>query len=389
MYDFNKIVDRQGTHAYKLELRKKIFGNPDVLPMWVADMDFETEPEIADAIKCRAEHAVMGYTIRGEWFQQSIVNWMSKRHQWRVETGWVEYAPGVVPSIVMAILAFTNPGDKILIQTPVYPPFFSVVKENNRELVCNSLVESKTGHIIDYDLLEKQLSDPLLKLFVLCHPHNPVGRLWSKDELQRMGELCLKHDVMIVSDEIHSDLVLFGHKHIPMASISSEIAKITITLMAPSKTFNIAGLATSYVIISNKKLMAAYRQILTSWHLFTGNVFGGIALAAAYEHGEPWLEELIKYLEGNVRAVQNFIADKMPEVKMVIPDATFLLWLDFRFLGMNQSELKDLIFNKAMVGLNDGSSFGVEGHGFMRMNVGCRQSIVNEALMRIYGAMIK
>lgn len=385
-YDFDKFIPREGTHAYKLEFRKKNFGREDVLPLWVADMDFEAPREVADVIQQRAMHEIYGYTVRGPWFQKSIINWLQKRHNWQVQEGWIEYSPGVVPSLVIAIMAYTNPGDKVLIQTPVYPPFFSVVKDNGRQLVTNPLVELNGEYSIDFDLLDKQTSDPDLKLFIFSQPHNPVSRVWTQDELLKIADICLKNNVLIVSDEIHSDLMLFGNKHISLASLSDEIAQNTITCMAASKTFNVAGFSTSYIIAQNRKLMLEYRRVLMALHMYTGNIFGAIATEAAYNYGEPWLNELLPYLENNIRFVQEFVHENMPEVKITDPQATFLLWLDFRAWNMTQKELRSIIVDKAKVGLNDGASFGEDGVGFMRLNVGSPKSMIEEGLNRILEA---
>ena len=382
-YSFDQIIPREGTHAYKLDLREKVFGNPDVLPLWVADMDFAAPPEVMNAIQQRATHGIYGYTVRGDWFQQAIVGWMQRRHQWTVDPAWVEYAPGVVPSMVMAVLAYTQPGDQVVIQTPVYPPFYSVVRDNGRELVTNTLMETSEGYVMDFDLLEQQLANPKAKLFFLCHPHNPVGRVWRRDELERLASLCLQYNVLMVSDEIHCDLILFGNHHSPLASLSTEVANRTITLNAASKTFNIAGFSTSYVIIPNAVLMAQFRKVLTGLHLYTGHVFSGISLEAAYTHGEPWLNDLLLYLESNIAMVKDFLAERLPEVTFHQPQATFLLWLDFRAWEMSQHELKHTIIHKANVGLNDGVSFGNEGQGFMRLNVGSPRALVLEGLERI------
>lgn len=380
---FDEIIPREGTNAYKLELRQKVFGRPDVLPLWVADMDFAAPDEVARAIQGRAAHAIFGYTIRGEWFQNCAVDWVQRRHGWAVDPSWVEYGPGVVPQLVMCINAFTEPGDNVIIQTPVYPPFFSVVKDNGRTLLINKLLEEKGVYSMDFDLLAKQASDPKTKMLILCQPHNPVGRVWTRDELIRLADICVENNVLMVSDEIHADLMLFGNKHIPLASLSPRVAERTITLMAPSKTFNIAGFSTSYAIIGNKQLLADYRKVLASMHQYTGNVFGGLAMEAAYAHGEPWLNELLVYLQQNVLRVNAFLAANMPEVTASPIEATFLMWLDFRQWGLTQAQLRDVIIQKAGVGLNDGTSFGPDGEGFMRLNVASPWALVEKGLMLI------
>jgi cystathionine beta-lyase len=386
-YNFDTIIAREGTNAYKLELREKIFGRKDVLPLWVADMDFAAPPAVVDAIQNRAAHEIYGYTIRGHWFNECIAHWMLRRHNWMVDAHWVEYGPGVVPQIVISIMAFTNPGDKVIIQTPVYPPFYSVVKENGRELVINTLLENDGYYTMDFELLEKQAADPAVKMMILCQPHNPVGRLWNRVELQQLADICLRNNVLMVSDEIHSDLMLYGNKHLPLASLGKEVAEQTITLMAASKTFNIAGFSTSYAIISNKKLMIEYRRVLTGLALYTGNIFGAMATEAAYKHCEPWLNELLCYLEGNVESVKAFLRSEMPQVKCSPIEATYLMWLDFRALGLSQKELKELIIQKAGVGLNDGVSFGATGEGFMRLNVGSPRATVLKGLTLIKDAI--
>lgn len=383
MEEFDLLIPRDGTNAYKLELRKKIFGNPDVIPLWVADMDFSAPQAVVDAVVKRASHPIYGYTLRKESFNDSICYWMQQRHQWRVESGWIEYGPGVLPSIVISILAFTNPGDKIVIQTPVYPPFFSVVKDNQRELALNPLVETDGNYTMDYDRFTTLAKDPATKMVIIANPHNPIGRAWRKEELEKLATICLENNVLILSDEIHSDLLLFGNKHVPMASVNNDIAKATITFMAPSKTFNIAGFNTSYVVISNKRLMAGYRKGLLALHLFTGNLMGGIALETAYQQGEPWLMSLINDLEGNILAIQSFLKENLNEITLSPPEATYLLWLDFRKLGMDNDGLRTFLVHKAGVGLNDGASFGQEGQGFMRMNVASPRTVIMKAMHQI------
>ncbi|MFT3739519.1 MAG: PatB family C-S lyase [Breznakibacter sp.] len=388
-YSFDTIIPREGTNAYKLELRGKVFGRADVLPLWVADMDFAAPPEVARAIQQRAAHGIYGYTVRGDWFNNCVADWMQRRHQWQISPDWVEYGPGVVPQLVMAITAFTEPGDKIIIQTPVYPPFYSVVKENGRQLEENPLIEKDGQYSMDFDLLAKQAADANTKMLILCQPHNPVGRLWTKEELTRLANICLENNVLMVSDEIHSDLMLYGNKHLPLASLSPEVADRTITFMAPSKTFNIAGFSTSFAIIGNEKLMSGYRKALMAMHQFTGNIFGAMAMEAAYSHGEPWLEELLVYLQGNADKVVRFLNSYMPEVNASPIEATYLMWLDFRKWGMTQSQLRGFIFQKAGVGLNDGTSFGPGGIGFMRLNIGSPWAVVEKGLTMIAEARAK
>ena len=387
-YNFDNEIDRCGTKAYKLDLREKIFGKGDVIPLWVADMDFEAPKEVLDAIKERANHPIMGYSIRTNSFEESIARWLGKWHQWHVEPSSIIFAPGVVPSLVVSILSFTNVGDEVVIQTPIYPPFYSVVNDNERKLVKNTLVNVDGRYEIDFDLLEKQFSRPECKLFLLCNPHNPVGRAWTRDELLRIGALCLKYNIVVISDEIHADLVLFGNKHIPFASLSKELAQITVTCMAPSKTFNIAGLSTSFIQSENRQLLNELRKKINGLQIHMGNLFGNIACEVAYSNGEEWLTQLHSYIEDNINFVLEFFASKMPEVKIWKPEATYLMWIDFSAWKMTQNELKHFLTHEAGVGLNDGTSFGEDGVGFMRLNVATSRSVLVRALELVYKARI-
>jgi cystathionine beta-lyase len=386
-YSFDEIIDREGTACVKWDLRKQVFGNADVLPMWVADMDFKTPDFITEAIIKRASHAVYGYTYRTDGYYNSIINWMYKHHGWKIERDWILFSPGVVPVLYMATLAFTEPGDKILIQPPVYPPFHEAVIRNNRQLVYNPLLQVGNRFEIDFEDLDKKL--PGTKIMILSNPHNPIGRVWKEVELKKIGELCIKHHVILISDEIHCDLVLPGHKHICTANLSPEIAANTITCLASSKTFNTAGLSTSSVVIPNSEIRAKLNAVIQSAHVDAGNFFGAIASEAAYNHGEEWHKRLIQYLDDNVKLVQNFLTDHLPEIKLNEHEATYLLWLDFRALGLPQPQLVDLITNKALLGLNDGTEFGVEGTGFMRLNVGCPRAMLLDGLTRLEKAIRK
>lgn len=360
-----------------------VFGSKDVLPLWVADMDFKAPPAVIKAMQERASHEIYGYTIRDKKFTEAIMVWLESQHQWSIKEEWIEFSPGVLPSIMVAIHEFSEPGDKVIIQTPVYPPFYSIVSENGRELVKNSLVEKEGYYTMDFDLLEKQASDPQTKIFVFSNPHNPVGRAWKKEELRRIADICIKHDVLIVSDEIHSDLCLFGNQHWVMADLFPELSDRIITCMAPSKTFNVAGLSTAYAIITDQKLKARFHKRLWAMQLHMGNLFGGIALEAAYSEGAEWLTALKKYLEGNALMVRDFIQENMPEVGFVLPEATYLLWFDFRKWGLSPSKLKKAMVEMGKIAMNDGVSFGTEGAGFQRMNIGSPKVIIKDGLERI------
>jgi cystathionine beta-lyase len=382
---FDEIIDRHNTGSEKWDGVAHIFGTADVLPMWVADMDFSAPPAVVEAIRARAVHGVYGYAARGEGFYQSAVDWLQTRHGWRVDSKWLSGTAGVVTAMSIAIRALTEPGDKILIQTPVYPRFFSCVTQNGRQLVENALQESGGRYVIDFAQLEKELAGGV-KLMILCSPHNPVGRVWTRDELMKLGELCLRYGVLVISDEIHCDLVLKGNRHSPFAALSPELADITVTCISPSKTFNIAGLATSLTVISNDGLRGRYEALLKAIHVDEGNIFGIIALEAAYRHGAGWLDSLLDYLEGNAKIVADFVAERIPAIKTVRPEATYLAWLDCRALGIPPRELNDFFVRSARVGLSDGRRFGAGGQGFMRLNFGCPRAVLREGLERLVKA---
>ncbi|WP_462319416.1 MalY/PatB family protein [Marinilabilia sp.] len=384
---FDKKIDRSGTNALKLEFRNRVFGTNDVIPLWVADMDFAVPEVVSKAIQKRAEHPIFGYTARDDAFYQSIQEWQKNQHDWEVSTDWLEYMPGVVPTLILAIRAFSNSGDKVVIQPPVYPPFFDVIKDHERIIEENPLVDTPDGYRMDFDHLQKLTTDPKVKMLLLCHPHNPVGRVWTKSELTKMGEICLENNVMVVSDEIHADLVHKGHRHIPFASLRADFAANSVTCMAPSKTFNIAGLNTSYIIAPDEKIRRAMQKQLQAYHLFTGNMFGAEALKAAYTSGKAWLNELLEYLQGNIDYVMDFVAENMPEVKIHKPEATYLMWLDFSQWGVSDANLRKFIIEKAGIGLNYGPTFGKDqGANFHRLNVASSRQVIEEAMTRLLEA---
>lgn len=382
-YNFSNIINREGSASVKYELRNQMFSNPHVLPMWVADMDLAVPPFIMNALEKRLQHPILGYTIRNEQFLSSIAWWQKQCFKWSVETSWISYCPGIVAGLNHAVQAFTREGDKILIQTPVYHPFFSAVKLNKRELISNPLVLINGKYEIDFELFNKQIGNGV-KMFILCNPHNPVGRVWTATELQTMASICLKNNVLIVSDEIHADLIYSPNKHIPIATLSNEVEDKTITFNAPSKSFNIAGLATAYAIIKNTQNLKRYNLQLERNGTSHGSLMGYTALQAAYTpEGELWLSELINYLMQNIETVDKFLKKQLPKLKLVRPEGTYLLWLDFREYGLSQSELNLKLINQAGLGFNDGAIFGSEGNGFQRMNIGCPQNVVVEALNRL------
>lgn len=385
-YNFDKIIPRENTACVKYDLRKMFFGTASVLPLWVADMDFETPDFIREAIINRANHPVYGYTFRTGTFSESIVNWMYKRHKWMIMKEWVSFSPGVVPALNMAVLAFSKPGEKVIVQPPVYFPFFSAVKNHGRKLVYNQLREKEGHYEMDFNDLEKKI-DAKTRLLFLCHPHNPVGRLWSYHELETLVEICTRKNILIVSDEIHSDLMLNGNTHIPIAKISQKAAEISLTCIAPSKTFNLAGLSSSALIIPNETLRKTYEKKLDDLHVGMGNLFGIVSLEAAYNSGEEWLEQLLAYLNENLRFMNDFFLERIPEVKVIPPEATYLVWLDFRGLGLKNKELKEFIIRNAGLGLNDGPSFGPGGDGFQRINIALPRAVLKTALEKLEKAI--
>jgi len=387
-YNFDEIIAREQTDCVKYDLREMFFGTDDVIPMWVADMDFRTPDFIIDAIKSRLDHKILGYSIRGEGFNNAITDWMKKRHDWVIKQDWISFSPGVVPALNLLVMAFTEPGDKIIVQPPVYFPFFMAIDNNGRLKVENPL-KLENGRLgMDFEDLKVKAKGA--KMILISHPHNPGGSVWTKEELIQLSDICLENDVLMVSDEIHSDLLFNHQKHIPLASVSDKVAKQTIICNAPSKTFNLAGLATSYLIIPNKELLDRYNKILNDeMHLNMGNVFGGIALKAAYKDGDKWLDQLLEYVWENVCFVDDYLKKNIPQIKAIIPESTYMIWLDCRELGFSGDELKNFFISKAKVGFNDGRVFGTGGEDFMRINVACPKSVVKQALDNIKNALIE
>ncbi len=385
-YNFDESIDRRGTSSIKWDYLDRVFKSNEVIPMWVADMDFEAPQPVVDAVVKRAKHGVYGYTEKPSSFYFSAVEWLKKRHGWDINSRWITACPGVVPTLNFSVLALTEPGDKVLLQSPVYPPFFAAIRNNGRELVDSPLKLQDGKYVMDFEDLKSKLEGGV-KLMLLCSPHNPTGRVWSREELETLGTLCAAYDVTIVSDEIHADLIYRNYSHTPMASISEELAQRTITCIAPSKTFNIAGLATSMIIIPNSTLKEKFSDYLNKLGIELTNLFGITALEAAYRHGEEWLAQVMDYLEGNLDFLVDYVNTYIPQIKLSRPEGTYLVWLDCRGLGMEHKELVDFFINKAHVGLNDGAAFGEKGSGFMRMNIACSRSLLEEALERIRQAV--
>ncbi|MCD4729918.1 MAG: PatB family C-S lyase, partial [Bacteroidales bacterium] len=373
-YNFDEINDRTGTSCVKWDLAEKFFGGKDILPMWVADMDFKTPGFITSAVKDRANHEIYGYTVRPDSYYHSFIKWVKELHNWKVEKDWILFSPGIVPAVNLAVMAYTKLGDKVIVQPPVYFPFFSAVKDNGRQLVYNQLKFNNGRYDMDFDELKNNI-DNRTKMIIISNPHNPGGSVWTRKELTELAEISLEKKVLIISDEIHSDLVLPRFKHTVLADISEEFAKHTLTMMAPSKTFNLAGMATSSVIISDPDLRDTFNTMLERVHIGMGNIFGSVASEAAYTHGAEWRNQLLDYVQQNIDFVDQFIQENVPRVKMMKPEATYMIWLDFRELRLSDEELKDFIIHKAKLGFNDGPVFGPGGEGFQRMNVACPRSI--------------
>ena len=381
-YDFDKIIDRKNTNCYKWDYTKQMFGKEDVIPLWVADMDFAAPVAVVQKLIKRAEHGVFGYSFEPEEYYNVFIEWLKNRHNWKIEKEWIINATGIVPAINFAIQCFTEPGDNILVQTPVYFPFFESIKKNGRKVVNSQLKLTGTKYEIDFEDLEKKLKNDV-KIMLFCSPHNPVGRVWSQKELQKIGDLCKQNNVLLISDEIHADLALNKNKHVPISSISAEIQDITISMYAPSKTFNVAGLSACSIIIPNEDLRKNYQKFMDKLGLHLINNFGIDAFTASYQDGEEWLEQLLDYLWKNYKFVQKYLENNIPQIKAIELEGTYLMWLDCRELRLKQKELIDLFVNKAGLGLNDGTVFGAGGYGFMRLNIGCSRKLLEKALEQL------
>ena len=381
-FNFDKIIDRTNNFSAKWSEMNKNFGTNNLLPMWVADMDFLTAPCVMEALKDRLEQGIFGYTTRPSSYNESIVNWLDNRFSWKINQEWLMFSPAVITSISLLIQNLTQKNDKIMIQEPVYSPFHSIVESNERNLVISPLVKLDDGsYVMDYEDIEAKIKD--VKVFILCNPHNPVGRVWTREELTRLGEICLKHNVLIISDEIHSDIILKNHKHTPFASISKEFRENTITCMAPTKTFNLAGLQSSFLVISNPYYYEVMDKAFSILDIKRNNAFSLVATEAAYNYGEDWLYELIKYIEDNVDFAIDYIKNHIPQLKVKKPEGTYLLWVDFSNLNVDKKDLKNALINKGRIALSDGSSFGIGGDGYYRINLACPRSMVLEGLKRI------
>jgi len=387
VYDFDKITNRRNTDSIKHDFATQK-GKPDgILPLWVADMDFKTPQVVIDALVDKSRHGIFGYSETGRDYIEVLQNWFYNHYEWKIQPNWLVKTPGVVYAISTAIRALTKKGDAVLIQQPVYYPFSESVLINDRRLVINELVYSQGKYSIDFEDFENKILQNDVKLFVLCNPHNPVGRVWTKDELVCLGDICLKHSVIVVSDEIHADFVYPGYRHHVFANIKPEFSNIAITCTAPTKTFNLAGLQISNIFIENKDIRRRVKEEIEKSGYSQLNIMGIIACKAAYSHGDEWLTQLKAYLADNLNFIRNFIDKKLPQVRLIEPEGTYLVWLDFNALGLSDRELDNMITNKAMLWLDSGNMFGVGGEGFQRINIACPRSILEKAFTQLEQAI--
>ncbi len=387
IYDFDKIIDRRGTGAFKTDRLKAVFGKEDLHALWVADMDFETPDFIIDALKERMEHPVFGYTVEPEDYRPSICDWIASHHGWEIRKEWLCYIPGIVKGIGMAVNALLEKDEKVIIQPPVYHPFRLVPQKNRREVVFNPLRPTEDGsYEMDFENLEA-VCDEKCRMLILSNPHNPAGITWSRETLQRLAAFCHRKGIIVISDEIHCDMALFGNRHIPFASVSEEAAACSITFGAPSKTFNIAGIVSSYAVVPDEDLRARFYSWIEANEMGSAHIFAPIATIAAFRKGEEWRRQMVEYIEGNIEFIIRFCKDNIPQIKPLRPQASFLVWLDCRELGLAHEELTDLFINKAGLALNDGETFNPGGEGHMRLNVGCPRKILETAMNNLKNAL--
>jgi hypothetical protein len=386
-YNFDEIIDRSGSGDLKHEALLPRWGRNDLLPLWVADMDFATPDFVVDALKARLSHPIFGYTIEPADYRPTIIDWNESHHGWKIKPEWISFIPGIVKGIGFVVNVFTKPGEKVIIQPPVYHPFRMTPEDNGREVVFNSLRLREDGYYdMDFDNLS-EVCDDKCRVLILSNPHNPAGVCWSKETLQRLADFCYEHNIIVISDEIHSDMALFGNRHVPFASVSERAADISITFAAPTKTFNMAGIVSSYAVISNDDLRQCFYGWLKANELDEPTIFAPIATIAAYQKGEGWRKQMLAYVENNVRFVEDYCRERIPGVRPLRPQASFLIWLNCRGLGLNHDKLLELFIDKAHLALNDGEMFGPGGEGFMRLNVGTPRSVLRQALEQLAEAV--
>lgn len=381
--DFDRVIDRKNTYCLKYDFAKQRKMPEDVLPLWVADMDFKVSSYIQEAIWNQTEHGIFGYSEVKEEYFEVLKQWMKNHYDWEVERRWLIKTPGIVFALAMAVKAFTKEGDGVLIQQPVYYPFSEVIEDNGRKIVSNTLQQDESGRYgIDFEDFEEKIVKEKIKLFFLCNPHNPVGRVWTKEEMERLGDICYKHHMIVVSDEIHADFVFKGKHHV-FASLKEEYKEISIVATSPSKTFNMAGLQVSNIFIANPELKSKFRKQVDAAGYSQLNIMGLVAAKAAYEHGEEWYQAMHQYVSENIGYTRKFIEERIPDIKLVETEGTYLLWLDFRKLNLSENELEELIITKAKLWLDSGRIFGDAGKGFQRINVACPRKTLTEALEKL------
>lgn len=388
-YNFDQIYDRQGTGAMATDCQQENFGKTGLAPFWIADTGFAAPPFVVDALRQRLEHPIFGYTAEHPAWRPAIVSWVANRHNWSIHPEWLTFIPGIVKGIGMVINAFLRHDEKVIIMPPVYPPFRRVPEQNKREVItCPLLKQLHGAYTIDFDSLEAAAALPKTRLLILCNPHNPVGILWSRDDLRRIADICSRHNILVISDEIHCDMALWEQHHIPFASVSPEAEQCSITFQAPSKTFNVAGIVSSYAVVPNPALRQQFFSWLEANELNAPDIFAPIATVAAYTpQGEEWRRQMIAYVEANVRFVEEFCAEHLPQIHPIRPQASFLIWLDCRPLGLSQRQLTSLFIDKAGLALNDGATFGIEGTGYMRFNIGFPRPLIAQALHSLKAAI--
>lgn len=384
-YNFDEVIDRSKNRSSKYDERIKKFGTDDVIPLWVADMDFKTAQPIIDACRKKAEEGIWGYTSRPASYFEAVKNWEKRRNDWDVDTSLMSWSLGVVPALSALVQIFSEEGDKILIQTPVYSEFYDITEASGRVVLENQLVEKDGSWGIDFEAFEKLVKE--VKIFLLCNPHNPLGIVWKPEDLRRMAEICIANNVLLISDEIHSDLIFHGKKHTPVARLSEQIASKIITCVSATKTFNLAGLQASTTIFPNLEMKQKFDRFWMSMDIHRNNAFSSVAMEAAYNEGEEWLEQLLHYIAGNFDFIKEYCEANIPKIKPNLPDATYLVWLDCRELGMDNEELRSFMIEKAKIGLNEGYTFGRSLTGFMRLNAACPRAVLEKALRQLKEAV--
>ena len=381
-----RVLDRTNTHSIKWDYREKLFGSGDILPLWVADMDFESPAAVKKALRERVAHGTFGYTGESYAYYKGIIEWVKNRHGWSVDRHNLHYLPGIIPGLNWAVQTFTQPGDGVIIQPPVYKPFFQAIEHNGRMIKENPLQLVNNHYQMDLEHLEN-LIDDRTRMLILCSPHNPVGRVWTEEELARLGDICLRHNILIVSDEIHWDIVYEGAKHFPIANLREELKQQTLTLTSPGKTFNLQGLQSAYAIAEHPPIKEAYWHTLQQNGIFLNNALSITAIEAAYNHGEEWLDATCQFLETNRQLLVNYVDQHLPGIRVVKGEGTYLAWLDCRDLGLTQDGLKKFFVDQAKLGLNDGAEFGEQGKGFMRLNFACGRDTLEQALTQLKAAL--